>query len=466
MAFCAGTTVWAVLLALWSHRFGYDRDVQDMPCLALAGFLVASGAVYALVVPQLVRDACARTGNAHSFFLAAVFVSGTLARVAMFASEPILENDYQRYLWDGAVTASGHNPYAHSPGAVIAAGAEDELGSLAVQAGDTLRRIGHKGLTTIYPPAAQLAFAAAHRLAPWNLDAWRALLLAADVAAFGLIVFLLRETGRPLAWVALYWLNPVAIKEGFNSAHMEPLLAAAVLSAVALAARRRAVPATAALAIAAGIKLWPVLLAPILWHRGLRDPKRLALAALGLAFLLALVAAPLLLSGSAGTQGLVAYAADWKTNSALYPALEAVVASAFSLLGLSSAAVPFVLKSVIATGLGGFALWLGLRSSFDSSRILTSCALVAAALVLLAPAQYPWYMLWFAPFLPFLPLRAFLVLTATLPLYYASFHFAARDTPEVFSDYVVWLIWLPAWIALWFDGKAARARSLAVHSEG
>jgi len=32
-----------------------------------------------------------------------------------FGSQPIYENDYKRYLWDGAVAASGESPYIYSP---------------------------------------------------------------------------------------------------------------------------------------------------------------------------------------------------------------------------------------------------------------------------------------------------------------------------------------------------------------
>ena len=71
--------------------------------------------------------------------------------------------------------------------------------------------------------------------------------------------------------------------------------------------------------------------------------------------------------------------------------------------------------------------------------------------MLLSPAQYPWYAIWFLPFLPFLPLRCFLVLTVTLPVYYAFFHFNARGHPDIFRNGLVWVIWLPAWIALWMD---------------
>ena len=52
------------------------------------------------------------------------------------------------------------------------------------------------------------------------------------------------------------------------------------------------------------------------------------------------------------------------------------------------------------------------------------------------------------PLLPLRPVAGFLVLTATLPLYYAAFHFMAVDQYAFYRDYLVWLIWLPAWVLL------------------
>ena len=51
------------------------------------------------------------------------------------------------------------------------------------------------------------------------------------------------------------------------------------------------------------------------------------------------------------------------------------------------------------------------------------------------------------PFAVFGPRRALVVMTVTLPLYYTSFYFLARDSYPIFSNWVVWLIWCPVWLA-------------------
>jgi alpha-1,6-mannosyltransferase len=69
----------------------------------------------------------------------------------------------------------------------------------------------------------------------------------------------------------------------------------------------------------------------------------------------------------------------------------------------------------------------------------------------LSPAQYPWYLMWLLPFLAFWPSRSVLLLCATIPLYYASFHFAARETLETARPILLALIWGPVWTYAAFE---------------
>jgi hypothetical protein len=111
---------------------------------------------------------------------------------------------------------------------------------------------------------------------------------------------------------------------------------------------------------------------------------------------------------------------------------------------------------MIALTLGVLALSPSFKPLRSADDIIGRASLIAAALVLLSPAQFPWYAVWFSPFLAFRPWTGFLVLTATAPLYYTSFHLAALGEPEVFKRYVVWIIWVPVWAALAFDAVRER----------
>ncbi|RME96154.1 MAG: hypothetical protein D6773_17530, partial [Alphaproteobacteria bacterium] len=153
------------LFTLFSHAFGYDVAVRDMPIGWLVGGLVGVSALFLLLVPRLIAASSADAKAARPLLLF-IILAGVVMRLLLFASEPVLEDDYQRYLWDGALAANGLNPYAISPKAAQLAARESSVGRLADQSGLVIGRINHPGLRTLYPPVAQGAFALAHLLEP------------------------------------------------------------------------------------------------------------------------------------------------------------------------------------------------------------------------------------------------------------------------------------------------------------
>ena len=138
----------------------------------------------------------------------------------MFASNPVLEDDWHRYLWDGAVVADGSDPYKFSPaeatpidrfGNQIDWSDDPELlrlqelvDGLTQEEFDVYWRVNYPYYKTIYPPIAQGGFGLAHFISPYNLNGWRGVLLLVDLISFALIVWVLGLFGRSSAWVGLY----------------------------------------------------------------------------------------------------------------------------------------------------------------------------------------------------------------------------------------------------------------------
>jgi hypothetical protein len=158
-----------------------------------------------------------------------IFISGILFRILMLHSTPILEDDYYRYLWDGAVTSNGFNPYVYSPKQILA-NSNDEmviperLSHLAEESDVIIHRINHPYVRTIYPLAAQLFFAISYKIKPWSIIAWRYVLLSIDLMVLLLILLLLRYFNLSPLWIAIYWWNPLLIKVVFNAGHMDILI--------------------------------------------------------------------------------------------------------------------------------------------------------------------------------------------------------------------------------------------------
>ena len=166
-----------------------------------------------------------------------IFTIGLVIRVAMLFSVPVLEDDFNRYLWDGAVSGNGINPYVYSPMQVLNEDPEI-LGDLKSQAGKILNNVNHPHVKTIYPPVSQFVFALSYKLAPFNLIVWKIVLLLFDLITFFLLLYSLRIIGLSPLNVLIYWWNPLLINEIFVSGHFEVIAFPFVISAFLLINRK------------------------------------------------------------------------------------------------------------------------------------------------------------------------------------------------------------------------------------
>lgn len=463
-AVAAALAIAAGAMLYYGDQFSWQLNLIEIPAVPLAAGSLLIGLVFASLawtIPWTLRTGTGERTRLLFFILS----FGLLLRLAMVFSTPALEDDFYRYLWDGGVVSAGYNPYARAPNAVFEANAPEPLQQLAAESGAVIERVNHPHLKTIYPPVAQFWFAVAHYLEPWSLMSWRLLGVAAELITILLILALLRLCDRSPLWSALYWWNPLVIKELINSAHMEFLLLPIVLLAIYLAVQNRFVSGSVALAVATGTKLWPVMLLPLMLRPLLQSPARLvgALAILAITFA-AWIAWPLL-GGIDETSGFVAFAKHWQTNSALFQYSNWIAISVITNLGLDKETISSLVRMAFAVVVGATALVLSRPRYEDQQDVLQRFAIVIIALFLLSPAQFPWYGTWAIILLPFFPLYGLLIMTATLPLYYLSFHFSALGNYELFNSWVLWWIWIPIWLGFAADLLKIWRQPLTWHAD-
>ncbi len=413
-----------------------------------------SGTLF-LTVPALIRHLAISRAT-----LIGMIIIGLASRLILFGSAPLWEIDYLRYLWDGSMVVNGLSPYLWSPEDILAGRAPEAATSLALQANGLVEQINYPHLRTIYPPLSQTVFAASHLIGEWSLTSWRTVLLVFDLASLGLLINLLRHLKQSVLWAAIYWWNPLVIQMFFNAAHMDALLVPFILGALLLTIRLRPVIASGMLALAVGIKLWPVLLLPsLLRHRchG-RLTGFVALCAFGIVSLLILF--PLITTGLGDGSGLTAYATDWNRNSAFYGLLESGVSALLSVFDLYELDASRIVRAALAGVLIMISLMQARQESSLESQLCKRFLIVTAALFLLTPAAYPWYGSWVIAFLVLSPNPALLVWTATLPLYHLRFHPYFLENPAYFENAVVWLEHGPVMVLLlvqWSRSRRARA---------
>ncbi|WP_367897754.1 hypothetical protein AB3N61_12570 [Leptospira sp. WS58.C1] len=134
------------------------------------------------------------------------FVLGVLLRGVLILSTPIFEDDWARYLWDGWISSEKGSPYGIKP--------ESFFGEIDPIRTEILSRINHPDWPTIYGPLLEIYFYLIHLLFPWKLWALKLFLLVPDILLFFLI-----RTKYGTRSSAIYFWNPVLIKEVFLNAH-------------------------------------------------------------------------------------------------------------------------------------------------------------------------------------------------------------------------------------------------------
>ncbi len=434
------TTASVAAIALISRTFAYEVDVAAAPVLEYTALQCLAGLAWLGLVIASVRFAD-RCGVVR---ISVVIGIGVALRLLMFDTHPILETDHFRYLWDGAVTAMGQNPYALSPDLVrsgdkTVAPAVIELGRTG---GLVLERVNQPTLTTIYPLVAQGAFATAALINVFDLEAWRWLLFATEMLTLVLLLAALKEFSLPPILCTVYWLNPLVIKEVSNTTHVDGLLSPLLLVIAIAIARHRHGINLVALAFAAGVKLWPLMLMPF----ACRDRPAFIRGCIWVFVVCIVLLLPIILSADSAESGLFAYTTGWRVNSAGFSVITFLVD-----LIVGAETAELVARALVAVITVAIVLWLAARSGDDTVRRLDHLILAIAALLLLAPAVYPWYYLWLAVLVALRPRLSLLMLTVTLPLYYLRFYLAAIDQSWWFSHVVIWIEFAPVFVALAFE---------------
>jgi hypothetical protein len=351
---------------------------------------------------------------------------GLLARVLLIPTAPTLSEDLYRYLWDGHLVAHGVNPFPHAP--------SDP--ALSRYRNGLLQRLNHADVPTIYPPAAQLLFAATAAVSETPV-AWKLMLLALETLLVLSLLRLLARRGLPPERLLLYYWNPLVLVESFGSGHVDLAAAAFLLLALWLHEKRHSARAGVTFALAVLTKLTPALLVPHFLRR--RAWTLLAAAAVTAVVLYA----PFLSAGSKLGTGLGTYARHWEFNGALYQLLRHAIAS------------DLTVRRILAAILFLVTLDIGWRAR-SATQAALGCSI---ALLLLNPTLFPWYLVPIVALLPLHPDWGMIVFSGVVALSYLPLP-AYRETG-------VWV--LPAWIvgteygALLATWGAVLAARLGVH---
>ena len=266
---------------------------------------IITGLLYTIAIFFLVKSV---TFKSHHLII--MFAIGIIGRIILLPTEPILEDDYNRYLWDGAVTAHGINPYKYPPEwfieqDTVKEGIDPIIYRLAESSGDIIKNINHPHIRTIYPPVAQIVFAISYFANPWSTTYYKLLLLVADLIIFILLLVLLKKMILPTSLVAIYWLNPILLHEIFNSGHMDILVFPFILAGILYLFSDKFVKSVVYFSIAVGVKIWPVIFIPFVLKRTSNNKRILITSIISSLVIIVIILSPVLLTKIDDSLGFV-----------------------------------------------------------------------------------------------------------------------------------------------------------------
>jgi alpha-1,6-mannosyltransferase len=295
-------------------------------------------------------------------------------RVPLMVGPVNYDSDMVRYVWDGRVQRFGYNPYDVVP---------SDPSLAHTHTADTVRMPSRHDRTP-YPPAAQLFFRLMVTVSE-SARVMKSILTILDMLTILIVWRWLRAIGRP-EWLVLgYAWNPLVILEVAHSGHIDALGAFWIAAAACLMARERRSLAVVAYTLAVATKLLPIVLGPLFIGRVRIRDIAIGVAALTLLYL------PFMSGGTIPIGAITNVVAHIRFNSPVFRPLAWLItpsgAAAFALAGGLAAAV-----------------WARWKLGIDDP---AAWAWPMAVAVACAPVVYPWYLLYFTPFL---------LSAATLPL--------------------------------------------------
>jgi hypothetical protein len=436
-----------IIVMLFTPQFDYSLPFSSFWTSINVVVMMLAGAVFVRLFYPL----------NFQYSIRIIILMGILLRLLFIVGPPVLEDDMYRYFFDGSLATHSMNPFEHRPADAYTSIEKGIEKDRVIEANDALaylhkidhfKRVAYPSLTTIYPLTAQAFFALSALIEEFNLTAWRFLLFLVELSTLFLLYQLLLILKQPPAWVMAYWLNPIVITEGINAAHMDVLLVPFLLMAFLALYHSRIKSSAVCLGLAVGVKIWPLLLAPLFLIHVIKQAglKKSLVFLIICSLTCALVLLPLFLALTPHA-GVVNYSQQWHVNSFLFSILNSTLVAIDKLFDESYVSMRFLARMIVAGGVCFFILSCGYRLLLQTKEnemalfysTLRYSFWAALILFLLSPTGYPWYAFWFLPLFVLTAderSKPIVVFSFTLPLYDLRYIVQKID----YADYWQWLL--------------------------
>ncbi|MBP9188334.1 MAG: DUF2029 domain-containing protein [Chitinophagales bacterium] len=356
--------------------FYFNRFVDRTDFILLISCYSSLFLLYGLLIKNIFSSKIASS----EIIIAAVGI-----RLLLIGNIPNLSDDYYRFIWDGVVNTLHVNPFAFTPEFLLNQ-FNNSSRSEFLQT-DIYANLNSTEYYSIYPPVCQWIFTGVSYVAG-NSIFLHVLLLKTCMALFEagsivLLIRILRKLQLPISKAAYYAFNPLVIIELTGNIHMEAMMIFFLLLSIYLLLNNFFLPASIFLGISISVKLWPLMLLPLLFRRlEIRHALKIIVIALlivGISFL------PYYKSGSILNYftSFRLYFQTFEFNASIYYALKWMFQNNYNYVILIQRILPVILTITILL------IAFSKRIKLD---FITLSILVFTLYFLCSTTIHPWYL--------------------------------------------------------------------------
>ncbi len=288
-------------------------------------------------------------------------------------TEPLGSDDYFRYLWDGKVQLNGYNPYEFSPNA-------EELKELHSEL--LPEKVTYPELRTIYFPVAEGVFSIAYLLTGENGIGLKIMLLLSEIMIFLSLLLILRRLEMPSKNVLIYATLPLILFQYFVDAHIDLFGAALMIGGIALYIYDRKLLGFLLLGLSISVKPVALLILPFLFQ--FEEEKKAKIGVLVIPPIVFLITCIPYFFTATPIDTLLNYSLHWTFNGMIFNIIEL-----FSVENYSARVICGILYLILYIII--YLSRIGVIGKIYYSIFF---------LMLFTPIVQPWYLVWFALFLP------------------------------------------------------------------
>lgn len=356
-----------------------------------------------------------------------IILTGILFRIILFPAALTTSPDAYRYLWEGKVIINGYNPYEFSP-------SSPEL--MHLHSADLPSKINFRDMNAIYPPAAQIIFAAAYLISGESFTGLKILYLVFEILTMIFLLKLLDHKRKDLNNIIYYAWLPLPIMEYFVNAHLDVFGISFFIMAVYFFEKEKHLTASVLFSFSVLAKFLPLFIIPLLLRKaGIKKTLFTIIILSGISIVLYF---PFYTDSINIFASLLKYIERWEFNASAYYLLKIFTDNYTA--RIICMAVVLILVIIISVRYRDFTKAVfGIMISF----------------FILASTVYPWYLGWIAVLNP-----VYIFYSATSLFFTSNFSNVTPLSPVwteytwvLLAEYVTFFLFLG--IDLWRNRKGA-----------